>query len=113
MDAAVAVGRKAAEERVTIVYGGGRVGLMGAVAGAALAAGGDVIGVIPKYLCDREVLHPDLTETHIVDDLFARKEIMLQMGDAFATLPGGLLSGHNALRPDAWRPQQQPVTRGT
>lgn len=50
MDAAVAVGRKAAEERVTIVYGGGRVGLMGAVAGAALAAGGDVIGVIPKYL---------------------------------------------------------------
>jgi len=89
MDAAVALGRLAAEHDVTLVYGGGRVGLMGAAAGAARAAGGKVVGVIPKYLCDREVLHPDLTETHIVDDLFARKEIMLEMGDAFATLPGG------------------------
>ena len=75
---------------IGVVYGGGRVGLMGAVADAALAAGGEVIGVIPQGLVDRELAHPGLTELHVVGTLHERKAAMAELADAFIALPGGL-----------------------
>jgi len=78
-----------AEANLTLVYGGGKRGLMGAVADAALAAGGRVIGVIPKLLLEREVGHRGLHDLHIVDDMHQRKKLMADLSDAFVTLPGG------------------------
>jgi len=72
-----------------LVYGGGRVGLMGALADAALAAGGEVIGVIPHALAAREVAHESLTRLHFVDTLHERKALMFKEADAFVALPGG------------------------
>lgn len=72
-----------------IVYGGGRVGLMGALADAALAANGDVIGVIPRALAGVEVVHPSVTKMHVVESMHARKALMAELSDAFITLPGG------------------------
>lgn len=74
----------------TLVFGGGRVGLMGALADGALAAGGQVIGVIPRSLVAREVAHPGLTRLEVVEDMAVRKTRMIELSDAFATLPGGL-----------------------
>jgi uncharacterized protein (TIGR00730 family) len=71
------------------VYGGGRVGLMGAVADAALAAGGEVVGVIPQELVNRELAHDGLTELRIVGSLHERKALMAELSDAFVALPGG------------------------
>jgi uncharacterized protein (TIGR00730 family) len=71
------------------VYGGGRVGLMGAVADAALAGGGEVIGVIPQELVDRELAHGGLTELRVVGSLHERKAMMAELSDAFVALPGG------------------------
>lgn len=88
--AAQAVGRLLAERGLTLVYGGGRVGLMGAVADAALEAGGRVVGVIPRSLDDREVAHQGLTELHVVATMHERKAMMAERADAFLTLPGGL-----------------------
>ena len=87
--AARAMGTYLAENRIGIVYGGGRVGLMGAVADAALAAGGEVIGVIPKRLEAVEVGHRDLTALHVVDGMQPRKALMLNLADAYIALPGG------------------------
>jgi uncharacterized protein (TIGR00730 family) len=72
-----------------IVYGGGRVGCMGALADAALAAGGEVIGVIPEALAAREVAHRELTELHVVGSMHERKALMAAHADAFLALPGG------------------------
>lgn len=72
-----------------LVYGGAHVGLMGAVADAVLAAGGQVVGVIPQQLADREVAHRGLTELHIVRSMHERKYMMAEMADAFVALPGG------------------------
>ena len=72
-----------------IVYGGGRVGLMGTVADAALAAGGEVVGVIPQHLVDRETAHTGLSELHVVDSMHERKARMAELADAFVALPGG------------------------
>jgi uncharacterized protein (TIGR00730 family) len=88
--AARAVGARLAERGIGIVYGGGRVGLMGALADAALDASGEVIGVIPQGLVDRELAHPGLTELHIVATLHERKAVMADLSDAFIALPGGL-----------------------
>jgi uncharacterized protein (TIGR00730 family) len=85
-----ALGRLIAEGGGTVVYGGGRVGLMGSVADAALAAGGRVIGVIPQALMDREVGHPALTELHVVQTMHERKQLMAERADAFIALPGGI-----------------------
>src|SRR5689334_964959 len=90
VDAARAVGAGLAERGIGVVYGGGRVGLMGAVADAALTAGGEVIGVIPQGLVDRELAHPGLTELRVVDTLHERKAEMADLADAFIALPGGL-----------------------
>jgi len=72
------------------VYGGGRLGLMGILADAALAAGGRVVGVMPRGLVDRELAHPNLRELRIVDTLHERKAEMAALADAFLALPGGL-----------------------
>jgi uncharacterized protein (TIGR00730 family) len=89
-EVAAGVGRALAESGIRVVYGGGRVGLMGIVADAAVAAGGEVVGVIPAALDQREVAHTGLTELHIVETMHQRKAMMAEFSDAFLTLPGGL-----------------------
>ena len=84
------LGSALAEQHIRVVYGGGRVGLMGAVADAALAAGGRVIGVIPQLLLDKEVGHTGLTELHVVETMAQRKWMMGELSDAFLALPGGI-----------------------
>ena len=88
--AARELGRLIARSGGSVVYGGGRVGLMGVVADAALDAGGSVVGVIPQALMDREVGHPGLTELHVVQTMHERKQIMAERADAFVALPGGI-----------------------
>jgi uncharacterized protein (TIGR00730 family) len=88
-DAARAFGTALAGRGLGLVYGGGRVGLMGAVADAALAGGGEVIGVIPQELVDRELAHGGLTELHVVRSLHERKALMAELADGFVALPGG------------------------
>ena len=83
------VGSWLAAHGIGLVYGGGRVGLMGVLADACLAAGGRVVGVIPQSLADREVAHRGLTELHVVRSMHARKALMADLGDAFVALPGG------------------------
>jgi uncharacterized protein (TIGR00730 family) len=73
-----------------LVYGGASVGLMGTLADACLAAGGEVVGIIPRSLVDREVAHPGLTETVVVDSLAQRKTEMVARSSAFVTIPGGI-----------------------
>lgn len=90
MACASALGTRLAQRGVTVVYGGGRVGLMGALADAALAAGGDVIGVMPHGLVQREVAHHGLTALRVVDSMHERKAMIADLADAFITLPGGL-----------------------
>jgi uncharacterized protein (TIGR00730 family) len=72
-----------------IVFGGGKVGLMGVVAEAALAAGGNVVGVAPKRLIEKEIMHRGLSELHIVETMHERKKLLTQLADAFLILPGG------------------------
>jgi hypothetical protein len=88
--AAAHVGATLARRGIRLVYGGGRLGLMGAVADAALAAGGEVVGVIPRGLVDRELAHAGATELVIVETLHERKAEMAARSDAFLALPGGL-----------------------
>lgn len=89
-EAAIALGQALARQGITLVYGGGAVGLMGVVADAALAAGGEVIGIIPQSLKDAEVGHTGLTRLEVVDGMHARKARMAELADAFIALPGGL-----------------------
>lgn len=84
------LGRRLAEEGVGVVFGGGRVGLMGVMADAVMAAGGEVIGVIPNFLDEIEVAHQSLTELHLVNDMHERKQLMYSLSDGFCALPGGL-----------------------
>ena len=84
------IGTLLAERGMAVVYGGGRVGLMGALADAALGAGGEVIGVMPHALVQREVAHHGLTALHVVDSMHERKALLAEMADAFVALPGGL-----------------------
>ncbi|MFI6983266.1 TIGR00730 family Rossman fold protein [Embleya sp. NPDC050154] len=88
-EAAVELGRGLAEAGVGIVFGGGHVGLMGAVADACLAAGGEVIGVMPRSLVEREIAHRSLTELLITETMHERKAAMADRADAFVALPGG------------------------
>jgi uncharacterized protein (TIGR00730 family) len=89
-DAAQAMGAALAASGIDLVYGGGRVGLMGVVADAVLAAGGEVIGVIPDHMSDREIAHFGLTDLRIVPSMHERKALMYELSDGFAALPGGL-----------------------
>src|SRR5262245_38794419 len=88
--AAEALGRALARQKRTLVYGGGNVGLMGAAADAALAAGGRVIGVIPQHLVAREVGHAGVTDLRIVSSMHERKQLMADLSGSFVLLPGGL-----------------------
>ena len=88
-EAAQTVGRLLGRRGVELVYGGGNVGLMGTVANACLDGGGQVIGVIPQALADREVAHAGLTELRIVSSMHERKAVMADLSDAFMALPGG------------------------
>jgi len=89
-ETATAVGGLLARKGITLVYGGGNVGLMGAVADGALAAGGKVIGVIPEALIAKEVAHQNLTELIAVSSMHERKTKMADLADAFVALPGGI-----------------------
>jgi len=89
IETAQAVGRTLAERGIGVVYGGGRLGLMGAVADSALAAGGEVIGIIPQALVDAEVAHRGLTELHVVETMHERKARFTELSDGFLTIPGG------------------------
>jgi len=88
--AATAFGSLLAEHDIGLVYGGASVGLMGAVADAVLQANGDVTGVIPQSLVDKEIAHPSLTSMHIVETMHERKALMAKLSDAFVALPGGI-----------------------
>ena len=89
-DAAVELGQTLAKSGWDVVYGGGRVGLMGLVADSALQAGSKVVGIIPKHIEAREVQHTELTELHVVDSMHIRKQMMVDRADAFVILAGGL-----------------------
>lgn len=89
LDLARAVGTGLAERGIGVVYGGGRLGLMGAIADSALAAGGEVIGVIPQALVDAEVAHRGLSELHVVPGMHERKKAFTDLADGFVTIPGG------------------------
>ncbi|MCW3149892.1 TIGR00730 family Rossman fold protein [Stutzerimonas stutzeri] len=89
-EAAAALGETLAANGIRLVYGGGAVGLMGVVADAAMAAGGEVVGIIPQSLKDAEVGHSGLTRLEVVDGMHARKARMAELSDAFIALPGGL-----------------------
>ena len=84
-----AMGTELANRKITLVYGGGRSGLMGEVARATLESGGQVIGVIPKALEDQELAFREVTELHVVDSMHERKALMAELSDAFVALPGG------------------------
>jgi uncharacterized protein (TIGR00730 family) len=88
-EAARAVGRTLADKGITLVYGGGHVGLMGVVADAALGAGGEVVGVIPRALLEREIAHTGLTDQRVVDSMHERKALMSDLSEGFVALPGG------------------------
>jgi uncharacterized protein (TIGR00730 family) len=102
-DAAVLLGRLAGEQGVEIVYGGGRVGLMGLVADAALAAGGKVTGIIPRHIVEMEVAHQTLTELIVVETMHQRKQMMADRADAFVILPGGMGTLDEAFEILTWK----------
>lgn len=87
--AATALGTLLAQRGIGLVYGGGKVGLMGVLADAALAGGGEVIGVIPERLMNRELGHGGVTDLRVVDSMHERKAMMSDLSDAFVALPGG------------------------
>ncbi len=101
--AATALGEGLAASGITLVFGGGRIGLMGALADAALARGGEVIGVIPEFLTRQEVAHGGLRELIVTNSMHARKQRMYELSDAFVVLPGGLGTLDEAVEVITWR----------
>src|SRR5262245_45211574 len=89
LKAAHQLGETLAKRRIGLVYGGGKAGLMGVLAEAALTAGGEVIGVIPQFMVEKEMAHPGLSEVRLVQSLHERKAVMASLGEAFIALPGG------------------------
>jgi uncharacterized protein (TIGR00730 family) len=102
MGVATALGTAIARGGHTLVYGGGRVGLMGAVADAALAGGGEVVGFIPQALVDREIAHGGLTELVVTGSMHTRKAAMADRSDAFVALPGGFGTLEEVLEVLTW-----------
>ncbi len=100
--AAGELGGLAAARGLELVYGGGKAGLMGTLADAALKAGGRVTGVIPRALVDRELAHPALTRLHVVGGMHQRKALLASLADAFAVLPGGLGTFDELFEAAAW-----------
>jgi uncharacterized protein (TIGR00730 family) len=101
--AAQALGHGLAKAGISLVYGGGRIGLMGVMADAALAAGGTVIGVIPEFLTQREVAHQGITEMAVTSSMHSRKQRMFEAADAFISLPGGLGTLDETIEIITWR----------
>ncbi|HME22445.1 MAG TPA: TIGR00730 family Rossman fold protein [Acetobacteraceae bacterium] len=101
--AAQTLGHGLAEAGIRLVYGGGRIGLMGVMADAALAAGGTVLGVIPEFLTRREVMHEGISELVITASMHARKQKMFEAADAFISLPGGLGTLDETIEIITWR----------
>ena len=97
------LGRLVAARGVDLVYGGGRVGLMGLAADAALAAGGRVVGIIPEHIQQLEVEHTGLSELLVVDSMHTRKRLMFERSDAFVVLPGGLGTLDETVEIITWR----------
>ncbi|AUX24109.1 hypothetical protein SOCEGT47_046420 [Sorangium cellulosum] len=111
-EAAVRLGELLAERGIGLVYGGGHVGLMGVIADAALARGGEVIGVIPRFLNTREVGHTGLSELHVVETMHERKAKMAALSDAFVAMPGGIGTLEEMFEVWTWTQlgsQQKPV----
>jgi uncharacterized protein (TIGR00730 family) len=102
-DAALALGAGLARAGIRLVYGGGRVGLMGAVADGAIAAGGIVVGVIPEFLTRAEVAHDGVAEMIVTDSMHSRKRLMFEMSDAFVSFPGGLGTMDETFEILTWR----------
>ena len=103
LSAARVLGGEIARRGWRLVYGGGNVGLMGATADAALAAGGEVVGVIPERLMNREVGHRGLTELHVVETMHERKRVMAELAAAFVALPGGIGTLEELFEVWTWR----------
>ena len=87
------LGAELTRRKIGLVYGGGNVGLMGAIADSVLKAGGEAIGVIPQDMIDKELAHSQLTQLHVVTTMHQRKALMAQLADGFAALPGGFGTG--------------------
>src|SRR5690606_20780403 len=100
---AIALGTRMARDGIRLVYGGGNIGLMGTIADAVLAAGGEVVGVIPKHLVDMEVAHGGLTELEVVDSMHQRKSRMFDLSDAFVAMPGGFGTLEEIVEMFTWR----------
>lgn len=88
-EAAAQLGRALSKSKIALVFGGGRVGLMGILADSVLVAGGQAIGVMPRALVEKEIAHASLTELHVVESMHQRKALMADLADAFLLLPGG------------------------
>jgi len=101
--AAQDLGHALAERGLGLIYGGAKVGLMGAVADAALAAGGHVVGVIPHVLVDKEIAHNGITELHVTSTMHTRKALMAERADAFLILPGGFGTFEEMFEVLAWQ----------
>jgi uncharacterized protein (TIGR00730 family) len=101
--AAQRLGMLMADHSIRLVYGGARIGLMGALADAVLAGGGEVTGIIPEHLDAREVGHRGITELRIVESMHERKKLMFEVADAFAILPGGLGTLDETFEMITWR----------
>jgi uncharacterized protein (TIGR00730 family) len=102
-ETAITLGRGLAEAGITLIFGGGSTGMMGAVADAALDAGGKVIGIIPDFLAQREVAHTSVSEMIVTDSMHSRKRRMFELSDAFVTLPGGLGTLDETFEMITWR----------
>ena len=102
-ETAIALGRGLAEAGITVIFGGGSIGMMGGVANGALEAGGDVIGIIPDFLARREVAHTSVSEMIVTDSMHSRKRRMFELSDAFVTLPGGLGTLDETFEMITWR----------
>src|SRR3712207_3224018 len=108
-EAARALGRALAAEGITLVYGGGRVGLMGVVADAALGGGGEVVGVIPRALLEREIAHSGLTDLRVVGSMHERKALMSELSEGFIALPGGTGTLEEFFEVLTWRSEERRV----
>lgn len=97
------LGRALAQRGIGLIYGGAKIGLMGAVADATLAAAGHVVGVIPHVLVDKEIAHDGLSELHVVDTMHTRKRLIGEKADAFLTLPGGFGTFEELFEVLAWQ----------
>ena len=101
-EAAAQLGRDLASSKIALVFGGGRVGLMGILADSVLSAGGQAIGVMPRALVEKEIAHTSLSELHVVESMHQRKALMADLADAFLLLPGGFGSWEEFFEVVTW-----------